>query len=176
MVKFAREDQATRSYIIDELNERGRFKAAGNSFDLHIQTVSRFLHSYRSFILEIEDAARIRSRGDGEGGGLLEGEPLVLEFPRPLRNFDAFVRELVSCRAPLKIWGVVDQVREDFVQIEAVDLHTGGKLRLDLSPHYMRLYLGREACGNTVARLLRNLQSHVDSTIKLEIPVHTVPA
>jgi len=176
MVKFAREDQATRSYIIDELNDRGRFKAAGNSFDLHIQNVSRFLQSYRSFILEIEDVARIRSCGQAAGGGLLEGEPLVLEFPRPLRNLNAFVRELVSCRAPLKIWGLVDQVREDYVQIEAVDLHTSSKLRLDLTPEYMRLYLGPEACGNTVARLLRNLQSHVDSTIKLEIPAENVPA
>ncbi|MGD1155904.1 MAG: hypothetical protein ABSA41_08765 [Terriglobia bacterium] len=176
MVKFAHEDQSTRSYIIDELNERGRFKAAGNSFNLHIQTVSRFLHSYRSFILEIEDVARIRSSGKGEGGGLLQGDPLVLEFPKPLRNFSGFVRELVSCRAPLKIWGIVDQVRSNFVQIEAVDLHTSSRLRLDLTPEYVRIYLGPEACGNTVARLLRNLQSHVDSTIRLNIPSESVSA
>jgi hypothetical protein len=176
MVKFAREDQATRSYIIDELNERGRFKAAGNSFNLHIQTVSGFLHSYRSFVLEIERVGRIRSHGQRQGGGLLDGEPLVLEFPKPLRNFDAFVTELVSCRVPLKIWGIVEQLRNDFVQLEAVDLHTGSRLRLDVSPEYMRVYLGPEACGNTVARLLRNLQSHLDSTIKLEIPADKIPA
>jgi hypothetical protein len=170
MVKFAREDGETRSYIINELNERGRFKAAGNSFNLHIQTVSRFLHSYRSFVTEIESFARIHSRGPGQGGGVLEGDPLVLEFPRPLRDFRGFVKELVSCRAPLKIWGIVDEVRKDFVQIEAADLHTGSRLRLDVSPAYMRFYLGPHACGNTVARLLRNLQSHIDSTIRLEIP------
>jgi hypothetical protein len=170
MVKFAREDQETRSYIINELNERGRFKAAGNSFNLHIQTVSRFLHSYRSFVTEIESFARIHSRGPGQGGGVLEGDPLVLEFPKPLRDFAGFVKELVSCRAPLKIWGIVNEVRKDFVQIEAADLHTGGRLRLDVSPAYMRFYLGPHACGNTVARLLRNLQSHIDSTIRLEIP------
>jgi len=176
MVKFAREDQATGSYIIDELNEQGRFKAAGNSINLHNQTVSQFLYSYRSFILDIERAARIRSHGHGEGGGSLEGDPLVLEFPKPLRSFKTFVKELVSCRTPLKIWGIVEEVRSDFVQVEAVDLHTSSRLRLDITPEYLRIYLGPEACGNTVARLLRNLQSHVDSTIKLHIPSESVPA
>ncbi len=170
MVKFAREDPQTESYIINELNERGRFKAAGNSFSLHIQAVSKFLHSYRLLVTQIEDFARIYSCGDGEAGGSLEGDPLVLEFPKPLRDFGSFVRELVSCRAPLKIWGIVNEVRKDYVHIEAVDLHTGSRLRLDVSPNYIRFYLGRQACGNTVARLVRNLQSHVDSTIRLQIP------
>jgi hypothetical protein len=176
MVKFSRDDKPTGSYIIDELNERGRFKAAGNSFNLHIQTVSHFLDSYRSVISEIENVGRLRSRGKGDGGGLVEGEPLTLELPKPLRNFNAFVKELVSCRAPLKIWGIVEAVRSDFAMIEAVDLHTGSRLRLDVSPHYIRIYLGPQACGNTVARLLRNLQSHLDSTVKLDLPAGEVPA
>jgi hypothetical protein len=170
MVKFAREDQQTGSYIIDELNYRGRFKAAGNSFNLHMQTVSEFLHRYKSLVTSIEAFARIYSQGNGEAGGPLRGEPLVLEFPTPLREFGAFVKELVSCRSPLKIWGIVDEVRKDYVQIEAADLHTGSRLRMDVSPAYMRLYLGARACGNTVARILRSLQSHIDSTIDVQMP------
>ena len=141
MVKFSREDEATSSYIINELNERGRLKAAGNSINLHLETVSLFLHNYRSLISTIEEFAHIPSQKVTEGGPLL-GNPLVVEFPKPLGSFESFVKELVSCREPLKIWGLVEQVREDFVQIEAVDLHTASRLRLDVTPEFVRIYLG----------------------------------
>ncbi len=169
MVKFAHEDKNTRSYIIQELNEWGRLKAAGNSINLHLQVVSTLLHEYKSLILAIEEFARIRP-GISEHGKTLLGEPLVLEFPKPLRNFETFVKELVSCREPLKTWGIVEDVGKQQVQIEGVDLHTGSRLRFDLAPHFMRVYLAPKACGNTVARLLRNLQGHVDSSIQIKIP------
>ena len=95
---------------------------------------------------------------------------MVLDFPKPLRNFKAFVKELTSCKEPLKIWGIVEDVGEQRVHIEGVDLHTGSRLRFDLAPHFMRIYLAPKACGNTVARLVRNLQGHVDSSIQINIP------
>jgi len=169
MVKFAREDKNTRSYIIHELNERGRLKAAGNSINLHLQVVSTLLHEYKSLILGIEESVRIRP-SISENGKTLLGEPLVLDFPKPLRNFEMFVKELVSCKEPLKIWGIVEDVGKQRVHIEGVDLHTGSRLRFDLTPHFMRIYLAPRACGNTVARLLRNLQAHVDSSIQIRVP------
>lgn len=169
MVKFSHEDQSTRSYIIQELNEWGRLKAAGNSINLHLQVVSTFLHEYKSLVLAIEESARIRPGLSGTGKTLL-GEPLVFEFPHPLRDFEAFVRELVSCKEPLKTWGIVDEVGQKRVKVEGVDLHTGSRLKFDLTPQFMRIYLGPSACGNTVARLLRNLQAHVNSTIRISIP------
>ena len=175
MVKFSLQDQEGKSYLIAELNERGRLKAAGNSISLHMATVAQFLHHYRSLIAQIESFGRLRSHGKGDGG-LLIGDPLVFEFPKPLRDFRSFVKELVSCREPLKIWGVVEEVRNDFVQIEAVDLHTASRLRLDVTPHFMRVYLGPTACGNTVARILRNIQGHVDSTVSLPIPAEEAVA
>lgn len=175
MVKYSLQEQDGKSYLIAELNERGRLKAAGNSISLHMGTVSMFLDRYRSLITQIEAFARIRSHGKGDGGALL-GDPLVLEFPKPLRDFRAFIKELVSCREPLKIWGVVEEVRNDFVQIEAVDLHTSSRLRLDVSPDFMRIYLGPTACGNTVARILRNIQGHIDSTVSLQIPTQEAVA
>jgi hypothetical protein len=61
------------------------------------------------------------------------------------------------------------------VQIEAVDLHTSSRLRLDVTPDFMRIYLGPNACGNTVARILRNIQGHIDSTVTLQIPEEESP-
>jgi len=166
MVKFSREDPNTESYIINELDQRGRLKAAGNSISLHLQTVSAFLHEYKTFITMIEQAAKIHAV---QQGGLY-GCPIVLEFPTPLRDFRGFVKALVSCKEPLKMWGLVNPVRDDYVRIEAVDLHSGSRLRMDVTTTYLRMYLGPDSCGNTVARLLRNLQAHVSSVISLHLP------
>src|SRR5467141_436184 len=136
MVKFAREEKNTRSYILQELNERGRIKAAGNSVNLHLQVVSTLLHQYKPLILAIEESARLRP-GISDTSKTLLGEPLVFDFPKPLRNFEAFVRELVSCKEPLKIWGIVEETGKERVHIEGVDLHTGSRLRFDLTPQYM---------------------------------------
>ena len=169
MVKFSREERKTQSLIIQELNEHGRLKAAGNSITLHLQVVSQVLHQYKSLILAIEDSARIRPSLDTDGKTLL-GEPIVFNFPKPLADFKQFVKELVSCKEPLRTWGLVEETSSDHVQIEAVDLHTGSRLRFDVTPNFMRLYLGPTACGNTVVRLLRNLQAHVDATIRINLP------
>jgi hypothetical protein len=175
MVKFLREDRSTDSRIIQELNERGRLKAAGNSVSLHLQVVSFFLHAYKSLILDIEKFARIRPSFDRNGKTLL-GEPLVFSFPKPLAEFETFVKELVSCKEPLRTWGLVEEIGGRLVHIEGVDLHTGSRLRFDVTPDFMRVYLGPTACGNTVARLLRNLQAHVDSTIQIHFPQNDILA
>lgn len=169
MVKFSREDRATDSRIIQELNERGRLKAAGNSITLHLQIVSLFLDEYRSLILDIENSARIRP-SLSENGKTLLGDPLVFTFPRPLPEFDVFVKELVSCKEPLRTWGLVEEIGTKRVHVEGVDLHTGSRMRFDVTPEFVRVYLGPKACGNTVARLLRNLQAHVNSTIQIHLP------
>lgn len=166
MVKFSRTDSHSGSYIISELDQRGRLKAAGNSISLHLQTVSELLHQYKAFIVSIEKAAKIHS---SENGGL-EGSPILIEFPTPLRDFQGFVKALVSCREPLRMWGLVNPIRGDFVQIDGVDLHSSSRIRMDVTPEYLRIYLGPSSCGNTVARLLRNLQSHVSSVVSLNVP------
>jgi hypothetical protein len=169
MVKFSREDHPTHSRIVQELNERGRLKAAGNSITLHLQVVSLFLHEYKSLILGIERVARIRPSLDNNGKTLI-GDPLVFSFPTPLADFETFVKQLVSCREPLRTWGIVEEIGHDRVHVEGVDLHTGSRLRFDVTPNFLRVYLGPTACGNTVARLLRNLQAHVNSTIRIQFP------
>jgi hypothetical protein len=169
MVKFSREDRKTESHIVQELNEHGRLKAAGNSITLHLQVVSLVLHKYKSLIVAIENAARIRPSLE-PNGKLLLGEPIVFSFPKPLADFETFVRELVSCKEPLRIWGLQEETGGDHVHVEAVDMHTGSRLRFDVTPDFMRIYLGPHACGNTVARLLRNLQAHVDATIRINLP------
>lgn len=50
--------------------------------------------------------------------------------------------------------GIVEGNGQQRVHIEAVDLHTGSRLRFDLTPKFMRTYLGQQACGNTLRDFL----------------------
>jgi hypothetical protein len=68
------------------------------------------------------------------------------------------------------LWGVVDDYGDEYVEVDAVDLHVGSRVRLEISPNALRLHLLRGGCGNTVARLISNLQRHVDGRIAAADP------
>lgn len=53
------------------------------------------------------------------------------------------------------------------VEVEAVDLHIGQRLRFDITPDWLRVYLFEGGCGNTVARLVSNLQHHFDGALSI---------
>ena len=53
-------------------------------------------------------------------------------------------------------------------EVEAVDLHVGQTLQLDIGSRWMRVYLYEGACGNTVARLISNLQHRFDGALTLK--------
>ena len=58
-------------------------------------------------------------------------------------------------------------------EANAVDLHIGNTLRLEMTPRWMRILLGEHTCGNTLARLLANLQHRFDAQTRLASPVAT---
>ena len=48
-----------------------------------------------------------------------------------------------------------------------MDLHAGGKLNLELSPDWIRMYLIKGLCGNTVVRFYSVVQHVYDSGAEL---------
>ena len=44
-----------------------------------------------------------------------------------------------------------------------IDLHTGGTVDFEIADDMMRAYLRKGGCGNTILRLLANLQMHHDA-------------
>jgi hypothetical protein len=69
---------------------------------------------------------------------------------------------------------VVSHEERDFVRAEVVDLHSASRLRLDFTPTHVVVYLFRGSCGNSVARLLRIIQEHLDPTVYFELEHPTV--
>jgi len=61
-------------------------------------------------------------------------------------------------------------VTDNVALIDAVDLHIGQRLGVEVGRDWMRLYLQAGTCGNTVARLVSNLQTRFDGALSLTDP------
>jgi hypothetical protein len=59
---------------------------------------------------------------------------------------------------------------EDSAVVDTVDLHMGQRLGMEIGRDWMRMYLTAGSCGNTVARLVSNLQASFDSALSLSQP------
>lgn len=142
---------------------QGGFVSSGSSFDLVAGLLWRTLDLYESYVLGLEARFQLRttpvgSANDGDLALTFEGEVALIDFPQQVADVDAFADNLFNCREPFRLWAVPRRLNETEWEANAVDLHVGHPLRLEISPHRMRVLLGEHTCGNTLARLLANLQ------------------
>jgi hypothetical protein len=123
----------------------GRFVATGapaGEFDAFLQA---WYHAYRDRIQRIESSFRYDPSG--------RGNPINISFSRPVPDLCTYLRGLFSCGQPLRLWGVPEVIGGRFARVHAIDLHTRAPLYMEIGLAFIRLYLGPDTCGNTVARL-----------------------
>jgi len=166
-VEFSAPDVGT---ILEVADYKGRFAATGNSFELHVGLVSRMVRAYAEYVRGIERRFALEWTSEEDGGLALEGEVVGITFVKRVQDFDTFLAGLFSCRDPFRLWGVPRRVTDSFASVEAVDLHVGTVLPIDISADGLRVYLRDDSCGNSVARLVANLQHRYDATIRAPIP------
>lgn len=153
----------------DELvTNAGRFVARGGSFELHVGFVGQAIRTYAELVGKTEERYSYRWEALEGRGVRFEGEPVLVELGREVEDMDRFVSGLFAAREPFRLWAVPNFVSESYVEAEVVDLHVGQHFRMDISPTMLRLYLPTSACGNTVMRLVTNLQHRYNATIKTE--------
>ncbi|MGQ0773503.1 MAG: hypothetical protein ACT4NY_03645 [Pseudonocardiales bacterium] len=153
---------------IDEaLNRKGRFAVSGESIEFHLQFVQSIVNRYRFFVEACERRAiEWMSFGDdGDPGGLVTGGPIVIDFSKEA-DLPRLLDVIFSSKYPYRLWGVPEIV-DEVAHVEAVDLHVGRRVRMDVGSDWLRLYLEQGGCGNTVARLISNLQTRFDSALSL---------
>jgi hypothetical protein len=172
-VKYSVSDSASGAYIQNELNASGRVMATGNSISLHLGAVNHLVNLYAEMIQTLESELGLAFvRGDN--GDELQGYPLTLEFSEPVLDFQGFAKEILSCREETRLWGVVTHEEPEFVRAEVVDLHSASRLRLELTPTHLVIYLFKGSCGNSVARIFRVVQEHLDPTVYFKLERATV--
>jgi hypothetical protein len=147
---------------------RGNFIIHGE-FSVGASVVARAADRYAAFVKGLEDRHQLRFSADPEGGSgiFMDGEVAVLWFDEPIRDVDRVVDGLFAAKEPFRIWGVPRQIGDSEWEANAVDLHVGQPLRLEISPNRVRVLLGEATCGNTLARLFTNLQQHLDARVQM---------
>ncbi len=150
--------------ITEFVSHDGRFMASGGDFNLHQAIVRRVVDRYRRFVEGVEHRA-LRWEELPEGGARPHGVPITLRFNRRIPDLDYFIEQLFAARAPFRLCGLPRHDGEGLAEVEAVDLHVGQRLRFDITAEWLRVYLFEGGCGNTVARLVSNLQHHFDGAL-----------
>jgi hypothetical protein len=99
----------------------------------------------------------------------LRGAPVTLEFAPPLdlSTFKNFVTTTFERgQGPLRLWGNPIYLSDKKVHVYGVDLHLWQRIYLDLTPKRFVMILPRGTCGNTVHRLITNIQRYLDPGVK----------
>ncbi|MCG2717569.1 MAG: hypothetical protein L6408_01885 [Nanoarchaeota archaeon] len=153
-------------FVIDDISSWAKFTAKGTSIDGHFYIVGDIQKRYQNIITIIEN--NWLSYSKSEYGYRFEGQPLTIVLKKPVEDLNNFLPDLISSRRPFRLWGIRKFLDKDFVKINAIDLHTGDKLNMEMTHEWIRIYLPENTCGNTVLRLFTNIQHYYDSEAILE--------
>ncbi|MEV1109748.1 hypothetical protein AB0I95_13975 [Micromonospora sp. NPDC049751] len=157
--------------VREAVNRMGKFAVSGNSFELHALFVSTVVDRYSHLVKLCEQKALAwQASGNEDGGGCVTGGPVVILFSKAIPDLPNFLETLFSSRAPFRLWGMPEVTSQGIAEVEAVDLHVGQRLRFDIGDVWMRVYLEQGGCGNTIARLVSNLQHRFDAALRLADP------
>lgn len=148
---------------------QGSFVSSGTSFELVAGFVWRALDRYEAYIRGLEDQFRLRVSTQDEAGLSFDGDVAYIEFPHRVADLEALISNLFTCREPFRLWAVPREVAPGEWEADAVDLHVGHPLRLEITEEWMRVLLNEHTCGNTLARLIVNLQHQFDA--RTHVPV-----
>ena len=109
---------------------------------------------------------------DGGENVTLTGAPVTLTFDPPLSlsTFQNFVSTTFERgQGPLRLWGNPIHLSERKVHVYGIDLHLWKRIYLEITPRRMIVVLPRGTCGNTVHRLVTNVQRYLSPAIEVFI-------
>jgi hypothetical protein len=153
-------------FALSDVYSSGKVMARGTSFQLHHDFVLGLCDRYASHIRNVEQRFSV-ALSRTERGITVEGVPIEIEFVSPLTDVALFCENLLSGVHPFRLWGVPEFIAPDYVSVTAVDLHVGHTIMFEVAPEFMRVYLPPGTCGNTILRLITNLQGHSNSEIRI---------
>jgi hypothetical protein len=148
---------------------QGNFIIGQGDLNAGASAVTRAADRYASFVRALETRHQLRFVADteGESGISVDGDVAVLWLDDRIEDLDLLVDGLFAAKEPFRLWAVPRRVGDSEWEANAIDLHVGEPLRLEIAPHRVRVLLGEHTCGNTLARLLTNLQQHLDARVQL---------
>ena len=164
-ISLSSESKGKIDRVLDDIRYDGKTSTRGKSFHRHLWLINKIYDSYKEKIMNIENNYALNYTNN-----LLEGLPINIEFEREDLTVEYLLKTIFSAKNPFNLWEKKKKISDDFYKVLAVDLHSGNKgnkINFEISPNYMTVYLPKGNCGNTIARLVCNLQLHIDSLIKV---------
>lgn len=155
------------STALVEVGFDGRALCRGPDYLQYMDLLRRILDPYSRWLQRVASDCTFRVLGEGPRGLSLDGEPIVIKFPQPVPQAEAFYARLLSGARPFRLWGKPERQSEGYWSGTVCDLHGGGVLRMDLGEEYIRVYLQDGCCANTVLRLVTNLQRAFSSQMEM---------
>ena len=150
---------------------QGAFVTGQGDFSVAASAVWNVVRQYEAWVEALEDRHRLSSQVLEGSGITIGGDVATINFGREVEDLDRLVAGLFTAKEPFRLWGVPERTDGGWFA-DVVDLHVGHPLRMDILSDRVRVLLESETCGNTLARLLTNLQQRLDARAVLE-PVAT---
>ncbi|MDE0161213.1 MAG: hypothetical protein OXL98_05690 [Acidimicrobiaceae bacterium] len=151
------------------LNYDGRATNRSDSFADHRATVRRVLALYRSVTEYAEARLWVDTTDAGHDGYKIRGSPLVIDFGEPLSEplFNRFVELALERRTSrFRIGGFVTRRGPTKAHVVAVDRHLWQPFLLEATSQHLLAVLPHGTCGNTVHRLVTNVQRELAPTAR----------
>jgi hypothetical protein len=167
-MKESPNDADNGEFAIQDVKFTGKFTTRGSSFETHRRTLNFVREEYAKKVTDIEQRYRLRWKAGQKGAVQMEGYAIHFvpdAFEIPVAQFCA---SLFSGSMPFRLLGFVEFLSDKSAVVDAVDMHTGGKLSFEIYPDVVTLYLPDGTCGNTVLRLFTNIQHYFDKRFSVE--------
>ena len=158
-----KKDVSTR--ILDDLRYDGKFSVRGKSFNRHLWLINKIYREYKELIHNIEQNYVIDFKNNK-----FKGLPINIEFSRSDLTSEYIIKTIFSHKKPFKLWGYPKKVNKGYYKVLALDLHNGNqgnKINFEITKDFISIYLPKGNCGNTIARLVCNIQQYLDSQINV---------
>lgn len=159
-----------------DVYQNGKFTNRSDSFTDHRIQMKQIVGVYQEMTERLEKKVWIEVEDIKSKENLIDtsfkASPVTIKFSKSLCSnvFNNFVEyTFPKGREPFKIYGEIKRINEKRVHIYGVDLHLWQNVILDLSTEEFILFLPKGTCGNTIHRLVTNIQRFLDPEISVYI-------
>jgi hypothetical protein len=149
------------------IKSNGKITGRGTDFSAYMQIVNGTLDNYAHVINTLESKYWLGLtpvRSEESIGLRLDGEPFCITFESEI-DVESVIAAMFNCERPFRLMGEPEKLADNYYAVDAIDLHVGQPLAIEIAPKMMRLYLYRGTCGNTIVRILRSLQHYIISNL-----------
>lgn len=102
----------------------------------------------------------------------LVGAPVTIKFNEPLNDetFDYWIKSTFNrSRNRFRLWGNPIRLGPQKVHVYGIDRHLWQPIFLEITPNQLITILPRGTCGNTIHRLVTNIQRYIDPAAQVYI-------